>query len=85
MGRSNDGRGKGNKSKKGNASKGNGSNGNNGKPKTIKLATAKPELQESVFYINKPDQAHNFMEVKEKICTWAKANILALIDAHSCL
>ena len=67
MGRSNDGRGKGNnnKPKSGNAGRG---SGNNGKPKAIKLATAKPELQESVFYINKPDQAHNFMEVKEKIC-----------------
>ena len=32
-----------------------------------KLATAKPELVEHIFYINKPDQAHNFIETKKKI------------------
>ena len=37
----------------------------------IKLSAAKPELQDCVFCVNEPDQAHNFIEVKKKLITWA--------------
>ena len=32
-----------------------------------KLATAKPELKDAIFCVNKPDQAHNFIDSKKKI------------------
>ena len=32
-----------------------------------KLSTAAAELQEHIFYINKPDQAHNYIETKKQV------------------
>ena len=32
-----------------------------------KLSTAAPELKDHIFYINKPDQAHNFIESKKQL------------------
>ena len=36
-------------------------------PTVEKLSTAKPGLEKHIFYINKPDQAHNFIETKKEI------------------
>ena len=32
-----------------------------------RLSTAAPELKDHIFYINKPDQAHNFLETKKQL------------------
>ena len=39
-------------------------------PTVEKLSTAKPELKDHIFYVNKPDQAHNFVESRRKLLVY---------------
>ena len=39
-------------------------------PTVEKLSTAKPELKDHIFYVNKPDQAHNFVESRKKLLNY---------------
>ena len=39
-------------------------------PTVEKLSTAKPELKDHIFYVNKPDQAHNFVESRKELLNY---------------
>ena len=66
MGRGNE-RGGGRTSRGGRGGRGPSRSSTTTAPKAEKLSTAKPELEDHIFYINKPDQAHNFVESRDKL------------------